>query len=137
MNVTPIETTAATKRSLAGKLLRNPLAIVPIALLACIVIFSLLAPVFAPYSPTATKLLMVNAPPGAGYLLGGDGAGRDVLSRLVYAGRLTLAGSFFTVLLAVVFGVTTGLVAGYWGGRWDQTFGWISNFLIVLPEKLF
>lgn len=78
---------------------------------------------------------MVNAP-GGDYILGGDGAGRDVLSRLLYAGRLTLLGAMITVSVAAVIGVTTGLIAGYFGGWFDAVTGWAANLLIVLPGTI-
>lgn len=122
--------------SVLNRFLRNPLAAVASGLFSVIVLSALLAPWIAPYGVNFVKLSQVTAPPGMEFLLGGDGAGRDVLSRLLYAGQLTLSGSFLTVLVAVSLGVTTGLVAGYFGGWFDRFCGWMANFLIVLPGTI-
>lgn len=121
------------RSSVLGRLLRNPLAVTASILISIVVLASIFAPLLAPNSPTFTRLTLVNAPPGGDYLLGGDGAGRDVFSRLLYAGRLTLTGALITVTVASTLGVTTGLMAGYWGGRFNKIAEWVANFLIVLP----
>ncbi|WP_341944934.1 dipeptide/oligopeptide/nickel ABC transporter permease/ATP-binding protein [Microbacterium sp. LWH11-1.2] len=118
------------------RFLRNPLAMSAAVVLTLVILISVLAPLIAPGSPTFARLDMVNAPPGGEYLLGGDGAGRDVLSRLIWAGRLTLLGATITVFVAVAIGVVTGLVAGYFGGWFDNLSGWAANLIIVLPGTI-
>ncbi|RLP75084.1 ATP-binding cassette domain-containing protein [Mycetocola tolaasinivorans] len=118
------------------RLIRNPLFSVPAAVLLLIVLAAIFADLIAPMSPTTANLSAVNIAPGGEYLLGGDGAGRDVLSRLIFAGRLTLLGSATTVGVAIALGVTAGLIAGYVGGWFDQIGGWVANLLIVLPGTI-
>ncbi|MFZ4893782.1 dipeptide/oligopeptide/nickel ABC transporter permease/ATP-binding protein [Plantibacter sp. Mn2098] len=126
----------APRQGVVHRLLRNPLFVVPAIVLFAIVLVSVFAGVISPASPTLAQLGSVNAPPGPGNLLGGDGAGRDVLSRLLFAGRLTLLGAATTVTVAILLGVTSGLVAGYVGGWFDHVSGWVANLLIVLPGTI-
>ena len=129
---------AATKqgRAVLRRFLRNPLAVIASLVFLAIALSAVFAPWIAPYGANFSKLALVTAPPGDEFLLGGDGAGRDVLSRLIYAGQLTLSGSFLTVLVAASLGVSTGLIAGYFGGWFDRFGGWMANFLIVLPGTI-
>ncbi len=81
--------------------------------IALIVGAVLLAPVLAPYSPTQGTLGQRLSPIGAaGHLLGTDGQGRDILSRLLYGGRLSLLSGLIPVIVAAVIGTVFGLVAG-------------------------
>lgn len=118
------------------RFIRNPLALLASTLFLAIVLSAIFAPWLAPYGANFARLSMVSMPSGEGFLLGGDGAGRDVFSRLIYAGQLTLAGSFLTVVVAASLGVSTGLIAGYFGGWFDRFGGWMANFLIVLPGTI-
>ena len=124
------------RRGVFHRFIRNPLAMTAAIVLLLIIAMSILADIVAPGSPTFSRLDLVNSPPGGEYVLGGDGAGRDVLSRLLFAGRLTLAGALITVAVASVIGVTTGLIAGYFGGWFDAVTSWAANLLIVLPGTI-
>ena len=75
----------------------------------------------------------VLARPGAEHLLGADGSGRDILSRLLYAARFSLAGALLAVVVAAVIGITAGLIAGYYG-KWFEASppGWPA-LLMALP----
>jgi peptide/nickel transport system permease protein len=94
------------------------------------------APFFAPHSPTEVKIDKILAPPSADYFLGGDGAGRDVFSRLIWAGQNTLLGALIAVSIALVLGSVAGLVAGYFGKAFDAAFSWASNILMALPAMI-
>ncbi|MEQ3554073.1 dipeptide/oligopeptide/nickel ABC transporter permease/ATP-binding protein [Pseudonocardia nematodicida] len=126
----------AARRGVVHRFLRNPLAVTAAAVVTAVVLVAVFADVVAPGSPVVSRLDMVNAAPGGEYLLGGDGAGRDVLSRLVHAGRLTLLGAFLTVVVAMSIGVVTGLVAAYFAGWFDTVAGWAANLVIVLPGTI-
>lgn len=116
--------------------LRNPLGIAAIGMLAVIIGASLLAPVLAPFAPTAVRIELINAPPGGDYLLGGDGSGRDILSRLFFSGRNTLAGALVAVAVALALGVSSGLIAGYFGRVCDTVASWTANVLLALPAMI-
>lgn len=108
-------------------MLRRPRILIPLVFLAALTIVSALAPIFAPQDPTD----LVAAPllsPGGDYLLGTDDFGRDVLSRLIYAGRVSLGVALGSVAIAVIAGVTLGLMAGYFRG--------IPEFLIMRSMDL-
>ncbi len=116
--------------------LRNPLGLLATILLAAIVLTAIFAPLIAPFSPTALQIFRVNAPPGDGYLLGGDGSGRDVFSRLVFGARNTLVGALIAVSVAASLGVVAGLIAGYFGGKREVVLSWISDALMALPAMI-
>lgn len=124
---------ARAPRGTLSRMLRNPLAIVAMAVLALVVLMSLLAPLLAPFGPNEVISGLVRQGPQAGHPLGGDGAGRDVLSRLLFAGRLTLLGTIVTLVVAIVIGVPTGMLAGYYGTWWDSITSWGANVIIAIP----
>ncbi|MGM7698088.1 ATP-binding cassette domain-containing protein [Microbacterium sp. A84] len=127
---------AVVRDSALRSVLRNPLGLTALLCLGVIVIASVLATWIAPLDPDFVRLEMINAAPGGEYLLGGDGAGRDILSRLLAAGRFTLIGAVIAVVVAVVAGVTTGLIAGYFGKWFDSTASWSANVLLAMPAMI-
>ena len=117
--------------------LRNPLGLISIVVIAIIVLLSVIANLIAPYDPAFVDITAANTPPFTpGHLLGGDAAGRDVLSRLLVAGQLTLMGAVVTVVISVALGVITGLIAGYFGKTFDVVASWIADLVLVLPSKI-
>ncbi|MGW5720170.1 dipeptide/oligopeptide/nickel ABC transporter permease/ATP-binding protein [Amycolatopsis sp. NPDC003865] len=112
---------------------RRPLALLPLGYLALLVAGSLLAPVLAPYSPVATDLDQVLAGPGAAHPLGTDALGRDVLTRLMYGGQISLLHAAIVVLTVIGVGVTSGVVAGYLDGWFDRAFTWVVDVLLAIP----
>jgi peptide/nickel transport system permease protein len=122
--------------SITRTVLRNPLGLTALIILTLIILISVVAPFFAPHSPTEVKIDKILAPPSAEYLLGGDGAGRDVFSRLIWAGQNTLLGALIAVSIALVLGSVAGLVAGYFGKAFDAAFSWASNILMALPAMI-
>jgi ABC-type dipeptide/oligopeptide/nickel transport system permease subunit len=73
---------------------------------------------------------------GEEYLLGGDSAGRDILSRLIASGRNTLGGAAIAVFVALVLGTTAGLLAGYFGRVFDSVASWVANAILALPAMI-
>ncbi|WP_196258150.1 dipeptide/oligopeptide/nickel ABC transporter permease/ATP-binding protein [Pelagibacterium limicola] len=130
-NVRPVQ-----RDNLALAVLSNPLGLVASVLLAVVFLTAIFAPLIAPHSPTTLQIFKINAAPGDGYLLGGDGSGRDVLSRLIYGSRSTLAGAAIAVVVAGLLGIAAGLVAGYYGGRRDIVLSWVSDGLMALPALI-
>lgn len=115
------------------RFLKNPLGVVALSLLLVIVAAAVLAPWIMPYDPSKPLIEQINAAPGGVYLLGGDSSGRDVLSRLLAASRLTLLGALTVAVVASVIGVSAGLIAGFIGGVADGVLGWINNILMAIP----
>lgn len=105
-------------------------------LLLLLVVTAVLAPVVSPYDP-----LQMNPParmraPGAGYLLGTDEFGRDVLSRLIWGARISLGVGAAGVALAAIGGVGLGLFAGYFGGLVDSLIMRLMDVVLCFPPIL-
>ena len=119
------------------RLRRDHAAVAGAGFLIFMVLVSLLAPLIAPADPTATDLAQRLRPPGSpGHLLGTDELGRDLLSRLIWGGRISLAVGFTAVLAAMSAGVVLGLVSGYFG-RWiDPLIMRCIDVLMAFPSLL-
>jgi len=112
---------------------RLPFA-VGIALVLFTIAAALLAPWLTKYDPNGQDILHALAPPGtSGHLLGTDQFGRDVLSRLLYAGRIDLLIAFGATTVCLVFGSLVGLVSGYFGGRIDAVFMRVVDVVFAFP----
>ncbi|HWC84463.1 MAG TPA: dipeptide/oligopeptide/nickel ABC transporter permease/ATP-binding protein [Pseudonocardiaceae bacterium] len=114
-------------------LLRRPVAVVALAYLGLLIVAAAAAPLLAPYDPTATDLDHVLSGPTLSHPFGTDNLGRDVLSRLMYGGRVSLTGVAEAVLTTLVLGVTAGLLAGFAGGWVDRVISWIVDMVLAVP----
>lgn len=122
------------RRSVIRLLVRHPLGAPCLAFLVLVVLVAIFAPLLAPYGPQETDLDAVNAPPfTAGHFLGGDSAGLDILSRLIWGSRQTVLAVLIVVVVALILGVATGLVAGFYRGRFDSAAGFFSDVVMSLP----
>lgn len=124
----------SSRRNGFYRLLRDPVGVLTLVTIATFLILSLLAPWIAPYAPSATSLGNIWASPSNEHILGTDGVGRDVFSRILYGGRTTFAAAAVAAGVAIGIGVPTGLIAGYYGGWFDTASNWIMNMLISLPS---
>ena len=115
---------------------RNRLFWVGLVLLAAIVIVAIFAPWIAPHDPLEQNIVTRLEPPSAEFLLGTDGYGRDVLSRLIYGARISLLVGFLAILVAMVIGSIIGIVAGYVGGRFDQIVMGLLDVMLSFPTLL-
>ncbi|MQA95663.1 MAG: ABC transporter permease subunit [Streptosporangiales bacterium] len=115
---------------------RNTPAVIAAVVLTLIVLASIFAPLIAPHSPTTTDVFNRLSAPTPSNLLGTDMLGRDVLSRLLYAGRVSLFAAVLAVGVAAVLGVPTGLVAGFVGGRVDWVLNRIADVLMTFPTLI-
>ncbi len=116
----------------AGKA-RRPLAMVAAAYLVVLVAASAAAPLLAPYEPQTQDLSRVLTGPGGGHWLGTDRLGRDVLSRLMYGGRVTLLDVAEATAVFLLLGVAPGVVAGYRGGWADRMVVRFADLLLAVP----
>lgn len=105
-------------------------------LLVLLVLVAIAAPLLAPQDPEAVLASRVLGPPDAAHLLGSDVLGRDVLSRVIYALRVSLLVAVSAVGVATVLAVPLGLVAGYFGGWVDTLVSRPLDMLLVLPALL-
>ena len=119
------------------RLRKNKLALFGGSVLLFMVIVALLTPWIAPYSYEAQNLDLGASPPSAAHWLGTDIFGRDVLTQIMYGGRISLAVGFIATAVALVIGVTWGAVAGYVGGRVDAVMMRLVDILYALPFMIF
>lgn len=110
--------------------------LVGVAIIGVLVGVGLLAPLLAPYDPTAIHASDGLKPPSAAYLLGTDNLGRDILSRIIYAARTSLLVALGATLVAAVVGVPLGLVAGYAGGKIDSVIMRVLDAILAFPVIL-
>jgi peptide/nickel transport system permease protein len=101
--------------------------------LLCLALLSVLAPVIAPYSPTAQNYDAMLQGPTAHHLLGTDDLGRDTLSRVLFGAPVSLYASIMSVAIGLVLGLPFGLCAGYFGGKVDLVVSRIIDTLMSFP----
>jgi peptide/nickel transport system permease protein len=114
----------------------NRLAVLATVVLGVIVVTSLAAPWIAPYEPSEIDVVNRLAGPTPEHWMGTDSLGRDTFSRLLYAGRVSLAAAALAVSIAVLLGVPLGLAAGYFGGRVDWVLGRVADVLMTFPAVI-
>jgi peptide/nickel transport system permease protein len=102
-------------------------------ILLVLVLFCFLGPYFSPYTLEETNLPDAGQPPSFSHWLGTDGAGRDVLLRLMYGGRISLLVGFCAVAVEVVLGTLVGLVSGYYSGLVDQILMRLVDVVFSIP----
>ena len=119
------------------RLRKNKLALFGGSVLLFMVIVALLTPWIAPYNYETQNLDLGASPPSAAHWLGTDIFGRDVLTQIMYGGRISLAVGFIATAVALVIGVTWGAVAGYVGGRIDAVMMRLVDILYALPFMIF
>jgi peptide/nickel transport system permease protein len=122
--------------------LRNPTLMFGLIVLVVMLFTAAFAPLLAPHSPTEQSLLARLQPPAwvdggsAAYPLGTDHLGRDVLSRILYGARASLAIGFVAVLIGSVLGSLAGLLAGYFGKWLDESIMLLVDIQLALPFVL-
>jgi peptide/nickel transport system permease protein len=104
-----------------------------LVIVCTIVVLSLLAPWIAPHPWDTISIRTRFQPPSTTYWFGTDDYGRDVLSRLLMGGRLSLAMGIGATVLSVLFGVPLGLAAGYFRGKVDEMLMRIADVLMAIP----
>ncbi|MDF2508083.1 MAG: transporter permease [Microbacterium sp.] len=109
---------------------------IPLALLGVIVLACVLAPVIAPYDPSAQSPERF-AGPSAGHLFGTDELGRDLFSRVLYGGQLTIFIAGGATLVAMVLGIAWGMAAAFARGVWDEILMRLADTVMAIPQILF
>lgn len=123
----------AGRRKLAGQ--RIVLGVC-IAIVVVAVVVALLGPLLAPQDPDAANLNNAYVGPGAGHLLGFDGQGRDLFSRLLAGARSSMVGPAIVVVVSTTVGVTLALAAAWAGGWVDATISALLDILFAFPAIL-
>ncbi len=124
------------RRDLLRRLRKSPAAMVGGIILAAIILATVLAPFVAPYSPTKIEAARAFSSPSFTHPLGTDHFGRDMLSRILFGGRLSLSVGLIAVAIAGTFGITLGVMAGYMGGWVDTVISRLIDVLLAFPSLL-
>ena len=128
--------------SLAAALLRDPKIVYGGGFILFLIILAIIAPFVAPQDPLAQDLLRSNAPPlgfvnaEPGFLLGTDGLGRDIFSRVIFGTRISLTVAFVAAGLACLIGSLLGLLAGFLGGFVDALISRLVDTWMAFPPVL-
>lgn len=115
---------------------QDRLAVIGLIILALLILSALLASLIAPYPPNDIDLSSLHSPPGSAHLLGTDRFGRDVLSRLVYGGRVSLSVAFLAVAIYEIIGLSVGALTGYLGGKVDFMIMRLVDVVMCLPATM-
>ncbi len=113
---------------------RHKLAMFGLITLSLLIFVSVAAPLLTPHSPTEIDLRAIRQPPSAEHWLGTDGTGRDVLTRVFYAGRISLSVGIVAVAISMVVGIIVGSIAGYAGGKVDMTLMRVTDVFMTFPS---
>jgi peptide/nickel transport system permease protein len=118
---------------------KHKLAVAGMVTISLIALACYLAPLYAPYDPVRdlsrdeNGQILRNDPPSLQHLMGTDNIGRDVFTRLLYAGRISLSVAFIVTIFVTVIGVLVGAFSGYYGGWIDDVIQRFVEFLITIP----
>jgi peptide/nickel transport system permease protein len=117
---------------------KNKLALFGAFILLFLLFVAAISPLVAPYDPYVSNVnelggYDVLAPPSSEHLLGTDSLGRDMLSRIIYGGRVSLSVAFVAVMIATVTGIILGVIAGYYGKWVDTLIMRITDVVICFP----
>lgn len=113
--------------------LRNRVALLSLVLVGLIILVSALAPYLTSYDPVGRNAAQRLMPPSAEFLMGTDALGRDVLTRILYGGQISLQVGFLSIIASALIGVPLGLLAGYAGGKVDNIVMRIMDLILAFP----
>ena len=126
----------ARRTSTPARLLRAPVAAAGAVIIGVYLLAAASAPVLSPHDPLAMASRSLLVPPGGPFPLGTDQFGRDLLSRLLYGARVSLAVSFASVVLALAGGGAAGIASGYYGGPVDGLLMRVMDVIFAFPAVL-
>ena len=109
------------------RLRRNKLAMIGLILISIMALAAVFAPLLTTFTRDGTNLALSNFAPGEGHILGTDALGRDILTRLLYGGRISLTIGIVSTVLRIIIGVTLGGIAGYYGK-------WVDGFIMRIAD---
>ncbi|MFB8342633.1 nickel transporter permease [Brucella cytisi] len=114
----------------------NPLAMIGLFIIVAFVVLSLAAPLLAPYDPSVQDLGNRLSAPTTAHWFGTDELGRDILSRILYGGRVTLGMVIAVVVLVAPIGLFIGCIAGYFGGIVDTALMRVTDVFLAFPRLI-
>lgn len=115
------------------KFFKNKLAMVGLFIIVALVLISICAPLLTNYTVSETDLFNIKMPPSKEYILGTDDLGRDVFTRLLYGGRVSILVGVASMTVQLLIGVTLGALAGYFGGTVDKIIMRIIDIIMCFP----
>ncbi|TDX59043.1 nickel transporter permease [Orenia marismortui] len=118
------------------RLIKNKTAMFGLGIISLLILAAILSPFLAPYNPIETNILQRLKAPSGVHLLGTDDLGRDILSRIIYGSRISLQVGIISVSLALVLGVGSGVIAGYYGGKIDTLIMRLMDIMLAFPSIL-
>ena len=124
-------------RDALRRLYKNKPATISAFVLILMVLGALMTPLIAPYDYEVQNLDLGATPPSVAHWLGTDIFGRDLLTQILYGGRISLAVGFVATAVALVIGVSWGAIAGYFGGRIDSIMMRFVDIVYALPFMIF
>jgi oligopeptide transport system permease protein len=136
-DITEAEQGSSLWRDAWMRLRKNHLALFGLIVLTLFILIALLTPWIAPYGYADQNLDLGATPPSAAHWMGTDIFGRDLLTQVMYGGRISLAVGFIATSVALLIGVTWGATAGYVGGRVDAVMMRLVDILYALPFMIF
>jgi peptide/nickel transport system permease protein len=129
---------ALTNRQLAWRRFRrHKAAMASLVIFGIIVLLTLLAPVVAPFGFEEQFITRSLEPPSRDFLFGTDRLGRDVLTRVLYGGRVSILVGFGVALASAMIGTVVGAIAGFFGGRIDTILMRFTDAMLALPALIF
>ena len=105
-------------------------------LIASFVFMALFAHVISPYDPIAQDWRSVKQAPSASHLFGTDELGRDLLSRVIHGARISITIGLISVSIGLILGSSIGLIAGFFGGSWDNILMRLMDIMLAIPYVL-
>lgn len=118
------------------ELLKRKTLLIGLVMISSVVLVALLADIIAPFAFDEMDLSKMYQEPGTGHLFGTDNLGRDVFSRVVYGTRIALTVALVAVSIQILLGVSVGLLGGYFGGKVDRVFSFITDLTWSMPPLI-
>ncbi|MGN7761879.1 oligopeptide ABC transporter permease [Paenibacillus sp. 22594] len=116
------------------RLMKNKLAVAGFGVVVFMFVLCFIGPFFSPYTDNKINMAMMNKAPNLQHLLGTDALGRDILTRVMQAGRISLTVGLASMVLSVFIGALLGAIAGYYRGIADQVIMRIADLLMTIPS---
>lgn len=129
----PGEQSRTRREVIVLNLRRNPVVLLGLIVVASWILLAILAPTIAPVDPLQQNVSNRLQAPGAGALMGTDELGRDIFSRVLYGGRITIPAALAVVIVVSIVGTLAGALAGYLGGIWDEILMRVSDLFMAFP----
>lgn len=120
-------------RVLLFQIQSSPIVVIGIVIVIVWILLALFAPVIAPSHPLAQNVSDRLSAPGSTYLMGTDELGRDIFSRVLYGGRITIPAALVVVIVDSIIGTILGAITGYLGGIWDEVMMRLTELFMAFP----